>query len=383
MSFDHILAKLRSLMPKTTSLLQMQLAQSNLLTNLCPNVSFESRTSNNGLNYVIATKKHPIHSNLTLKNNDQNGNDNDNGKFNGNGNGNGKFNGNGYCNGNGNGNGNGKKGGTLILLHGYGAGLGMFFTNYSQLCETYDRVIAIDWMGMGGSKRSITYTTTTTNTANTANTNTNTNANANVTTVSPLISGWDIMRSFLTDVTSTNTNTNTNTYTTSDDVAASSVDENTEKKHDHEQSEWKHTKRAESFFVDPLHEFLTELTLTESESGSVGSVIPLTAPVDIAAHSLGGYLAFRYLQRYHQYKSSSADATVSNSSSVSNSNSNSNSNSINSSSENFKIRGLILISPCGINNHPPMQKQLQWDSDDIAYGFKLVKVSAPHVVLWL
>lgn len=42
---------------------------------------------------------------------------------------------------------------TLVLMHGYGSGLGFFYKNYKGLLGTYDRVIAVDWPGMGGSKR--------------------------------------------------------------------------------------------------------------------------------------------------------------------------------------------------------------------------------------
>jgi pimeloyl-ACP methyl ester carboxylesterase len=42
---------------------------------------------------------------------------------------------------------------TLILMHGFGSGLGFFFKNYDDLAESFDRVIAVDWLGMGGSSR--------------------------------------------------------------------------------------------------------------------------------------------------------------------------------------------------------------------------------------
>eukprot|EP00602_Paraphysomonas_sp_CaronLab_P010321 CAMPEP_0185021664 /NCGR_PEP_ID=MMETSP1103-20130426/4367_1 /TAXON_ID=36769 /ORGANISM="Paraphysomonas bandaiensis, Strain Caron Lab Isolate" /LENGTH=380 /DNA_ID=CAMNT_0027553335 /DNA_START=256 /DNA_END=1398 /DNA_ORIENTATION=+ len=42
---------------------------------------------------------------------------------------------------------------TLLLLHGFGSGLGMFFANYDALIGEFDRVIAVDWLGMGGSSR--------------------------------------------------------------------------------------------------------------------------------------------------------------------------------------------------------------------------------------
>ena len=42
---------------------------------------------------------------------------------------------------------------TLVLMHGYGSGLGFFYKNYAGLLNIYDKVIAVDWPGMGGSAR--------------------------------------------------------------------------------------------------------------------------------------------------------------------------------------------------------------------------------------
>lgn len=42
---------------------------------------------------------------------------------------------------------------SLLLTHGYGSGLAFFWANYDHLVSKYDRVIAIDWLGMGGSSR--------------------------------------------------------------------------------------------------------------------------------------------------------------------------------------------------------------------------------------
>ena len=42
---------------------------------------------------------------------------------------------------------------TLLLTHGYGAGCGLFFSNYDTFSTQFKRVIAIDWLGMGGSSR--------------------------------------------------------------------------------------------------------------------------------------------------------------------------------------------------------------------------------------
>jgi len=43
---------------------------------------------------------------------------------------------------------------TLLLAHGFGAGLGFFgIANLHQLAARYERVVAVDWLGMGGSSR--------------------------------------------------------------------------------------------------------------------------------------------------------------------------------------------------------------------------------------
>lgn len=43
----------------------------------------------------------------------------------------------------------------LVLTHGYGSGIGFFYPNLHQLACIYDRVIAFDWLGMGGSARNV------------------------------------------------------------------------------------------------------------------------------------------------------------------------------------------------------------------------------------
>jgi pimeloyl-ACP methyl ester carboxylesterase len=43
---------------------------------------------------------------------------------------------------------------TLLLMHGFGSGLGFFFNNYDDLALHFDRVISVDWLGMGASSRS-------------------------------------------------------------------------------------------------------------------------------------------------------------------------------------------------------------------------------------
>ena len=44
-------------------------------------------------------------------------------------------------------------GSTLVLCHGYGSGLGFFFPNLGTFSEHFGRVVAVDWLGMGGSSR--------------------------------------------------------------------------------------------------------------------------------------------------------------------------------------------------------------------------------------
>lgn len=41
----------------------------------------------------------------------------------------------------------------LVLMHGFGSGLGLFFSNYVGVGARERRVIGVDWLGMGGSGR--------------------------------------------------------------------------------------------------------------------------------------------------------------------------------------------------------------------------------------
>eukprot|EP01036_Dinobryon_divergens_P029512 gene29512-38616_t len=41
----------------------------------------------------------------------------------------------------------------LVVAHGFGLGLGFFFDNYDHLLDHFDRIIAVDWLGMGCSGR--------------------------------------------------------------------------------------------------------------------------------------------------------------------------------------------------------------------------------------
>lgn len=42
---------------------------------------------------------------------------------------------------------------TLLLVHGFGSGLGFFFANYAWLSASYDEIYSVDLLGMGGSDR--------------------------------------------------------------------------------------------------------------------------------------------------------------------------------------------------------------------------------------
>lgn len=42
---------------------------------------------------------------------------------------------------------------TLVLTHGLGLGLGFYYANIDALSAEFDRVVALDWSGMGGSSR--------------------------------------------------------------------------------------------------------------------------------------------------------------------------------------------------------------------------------------
>jgi cardiolipin-specific phospholipase len=109
----------QNLIPTSESLLQI--AQRNLLEHdLGGDVSVAYKTSQVGLNYVVLTKK-GIDAQAPSS-------------------------------------GGENKVKTLVLMHGYGSGLAFFYKNYRSLLapvSAYDRVVAVDWGGMGGSKRSI------------------------------------------------------------------------------------------------------------------------------------------------------------------------------------------------------------------------------------
>lgn len=132
---------------------------------------------------------------------------------------------------------------TLVLTHGYGSGLGFYFKNIEYLSTIYDRVIAIDWLGMGSSDR-----------------------NSNI--KNPIMwhggnSKCSIHQKRLKNSSwcgaDTNTNSNTSSMTTG---------------------------RAVDFFIDSLEEFRVEKNLTSFV---------------LAGHSLGGYLSGRYALKYPSY----------------------------------------------------------------------------------
>ncbi len=111
-AFDRLRAQL---IPTSDALLQV--AQKNLLKALAGNVSIKSKTSRNGLNYAVFERT-PGHKSSAAK-------------------------------------------GTLVLMHGYGSGLGFFFRNYFGLLGSFNKVVAVDWAGMGGSSRVLTEDATT------------------------------------------------------------------------------------------------------------------------------------------------------------------------------------------------------------------------------
>ncbi|KAJ1429060.1 Alpha/Beta hydrolase protein [Ochromonadaceae sp. CCMP2298] len=47
----------------------------------------------------------------------------------------------------------------LILMHGFGLGLGFFYENIDALGKDFDRIIAVDWPGMGCSSRDVRFPT--------------------------------------------------------------------------------------------------------------------------------------------------------------------------------------------------------------------------------
>ena len=47
------------------------------------------------------------------------------------------------------------RGNTLVIGHGLGSGLGFFFDNIDAMAGAFDRVIAFDWLGFGGSSRPV------------------------------------------------------------------------------------------------------------------------------------------------------------------------------------------------------------------------------------
>ena len=94
-----------------TSALLLEAAQTRLLNHFCKGVEIESRRSKGGLNYVVVCKPHAS-ATAGVEN---------------------------------------KK--TLLLVHGFGSGLGFFMANYVWLSSSYSKVVAIDLLGMGGSAR--------------------------------------------------------------------------------------------------------------------------------------------------------------------------------------------------------------------------------------
>eukprot|EP01039_Chlorochromonas_danica_P006905 gene6905-7630_t len=149
---------------------------------------------------------------------------------------------------------------TLVLLHGYGLGLGFFYDNYDHLAHNFDRVIAVDWPGMGCSARDILKM-------------------KKISGLSNAPKRWF------------NTTTSREAY---------------EKALAHQVTEE---------FVDSLEELRVQEGLTDFV---------------LAGHSLGGFLSAKYALKYPKH-----------------------------------IKGLVLISPVGVTNPPPVEQhaepgQLDW-----------------------
>ena len=132
---------------------------------------------------------------------------------------------------------------TLILMHGYGSGLGFFFNNYDDLTKSFDRVIAVDWLGMGGSSRQSSSST---------------------------LSMW------------CGSSHPAPRFSVIEQVYNSGMIEPSQK--------LPSTKAAVDFFVDSLEE-MRELLVAE------GTLKPEDS-LHLAGHSLGGYLAAQYALKY-------------------------------------------------------------------------------------
>ena len=181
---------------------------------------------------------------------------------------------------------------TLVLCHGYGAGLGFFFNNYSRFLtsgpgssrSSYDRVVAVDWLGMGASKR-----------PSTSHPNT------------PRLSISNIIYSAYTG----------NSSSADEEVIPKSI----------------------NFFVDSLHSLLQDEAVVLSPQSNSNKV----KRFDLAAHSLGGYLAYKYVRKYQS----------------------------GSTTSETQLRGLILASPCGIPHAPPAHQQVT--QEEGGWGLRLVR----------
>jgi pimeloyl-ACP methyl ester carboxylesterase len=132
---------------------------------------------------------------------------------------------------------------TLILMHGFGSGLGFFFNNYDDLSKSFDRVIAVDWLGMGGSSRQSSSST---------------------------VSAW------------CGSSHPAPRFSVIEQVYNSGMIESSQK--------LPSTKAAVDFFVDSLEE-MRELLVAE------GTLKPDDS-LHLAGHSLGGYLAAQYALKY-------------------------------------------------------------------------------------
>lgn len=129
--------------------------------------------------------------------------------------------------------------GTLILCHGYASGVGFFYSNYEHFSHKFERVIAIDWIGMGASSR---YKTD------------------KIMPVRPFYS--DIVQSVFPITASDADNAN---LTMKDDISMKTVD----------------------YFIDSLQEFV------KHEDSQLNS-----ENFTLLGHSMGGYLVGKYALKY-------------------------------------------------------------------------------------
>ena len=128
-----------------------------------------------------------------------------------------------------------KKKSTIVLCHGLCSGLGFFFPNYDYLADRFDRVLSVDWAGMGESSRN------------------------------PTVS-FPTQRSFFGDLV-----LSWLPFSPPSKLSTRLVNSPTQ---------------SSAFFVDSLHELLSKHVRIGEER------------VVLVGHSLGGYITGRYVHKY-------------------------------------------------------------------------------------